>query len=110
MWQSLLPGVPVEGISIGHVTNGVHFRRWISAEFNQRYDRYLGPNWRKEPANSEVWSRIKSIPTDELWRTHEHRRERLLAWSRRRVCEQRMRRGAPQAEIDAAAEYSIQIC
>ena len=104
MWQSLWPSVPVDEIPIGHVTNGVHFRSWISAEFNQLYDRYLGPSWREEPANSEVWSRVKSIPAEELWRTHERRRERLVGFARRRVCEQRMRRGAPQAEIDAAAE------
>ena len=102
MWASLWPSVPVDEIPIGHVTNGVHFRSWISAEFNQLYDRYLGPNWREEPANSEVWSRVNSIPAEELWRTHERRRERLIAWTRRRVRDQRMRRGAPQAEIDAA--------
>jgi len=104
MWQSLWPGVPVEEIPIGHVTNGVHFRSWISAEFNQLYDRYLGPAWREEPAQSEVWSRVRSIPSEELWRTHERRRERLVAWARRRVRDQRMRRGASQAEIEAAAE------
>ena len=102
MWQSLWPGVPREEIPIGHVTNGVHFRSWISAEFNQLYDRYLGPNWREEPASSDVWGRVHSIPAEELWRTHERRRERLVAWSRRRVREQRMHRNAPQAEIDAA--------
>ena len=102
MWQSLWPNVPVKEIPIGHVTNGVHFRSWISAEFNQLYNRYLGPIWREEPANREVWSRVKSIPDEELWRTHERRRERLIAWARRRVREQRMRRGASQAEIDAA--------
>ena len=104
MWQSLWPGVPVDEIPIGHVTNGVHFRSWISAEFNQLYDRYLGPNWREEPANGDVWSRVNSIPAEELWRTHERRRERLVASTRRRLGEQRTRRGAPQAEIDAAAE------
>ncbi len=104
MWQSLWPSVPVEEIPIGHVTNGVHYRSWISAEFNQLYDRYLGPAWREEPANSEVWSRVQSIPAEELWRTHDRRRERLVAWTRRRVRDQRMRRGAPQAEIDAAVE------
>ncbi len=104
MWQSLWPGVPVEEIPIGHITNGVHFRSWISAEFNQLYDRYLGPNWREEPAQREVWSRVRSIPGEELWRTHERRRERLVAWARRRVRDQRMRRAASQAEIDAAAE------
>jgi glycogen phosphorylase len=104
MWQSLWPGVPIEEIPIGHVTNGVHYRSWISAEFNQLYDRYLGPAWREEPANSEVWSRVQSIPAEELWRTHDRRRERLVAWTRRRVRDQRMRRGAPQAEIDSAVE------
>ena len=104
MWQSLWPGVPVEEIPIGHVTNGVHFRSWISAEFNQLYDRYLGPSWREEPANREVWNRVQSIPAEELWRTHERRRERMVAMVRRHVRDQRIRRGAPQAEIDAAAE------
>jgi starch phosphorylase len=104
MWQSLWPGVPVDEVPIGHVTNGVHFRSWVSSEFNQLYDRYLGPNWREEPANSDVWSRVKSIPAEELWRTHERRRERLVSYARRRVRDQRVRRAAPQAEIDAAEE------
>ena len=104
MWQSLWPGVPVDEIPIGHVTNGVHFRSWISSEFNHLYDRYLGPNWRDEPANSDVWDRVRSIPAEELWRTHERRRERLVAWARRRVRDQRIFRAATQAEIDAADE------
>jgi starch phosphorylase len=82
----------------------VHFRSWVSAEFNQLYDRYLGPHWRDEPANSDVWSRVQSIPAEELWRTHERRRERLVGWARRRVREQRLRRAAPPAEVDAASE------
>src|SRR5271166_5349415 len=104
VWQSLWPGVPVDEIPIGHVTNGVHFRSWISSEMNHLYDRYLGPSWREEPANRDVWSRIQSTPSEELWRTHERRRDRLVAWARRRVCAQRMLRAAPQSEVDAAAE------
>jgi len=104
MWQSLWPGVPVDEIPIKHVTNGVHFRSWISLEMNQLYDRYLGPNWREEPANSDVWSRVQSIPAEELWRTHERRRERLVAFARAHVRAQRMRRASSQAEIDAASE------
>jgi glycogen phosphorylase len=51
-----------------------------------------------------VWNRVHSIPAEELWRTHERRRERLVAWARNRVREQRVHRGAPQAEIEAADE------
>ncbi|MBN1485209.1 MAG: alpha-glucan family phosphorylase, partial [Chloroflexia bacterium] len=35
MWQDLWPGLPLEEVPIGHVTNGVHFRTWISLEMNQ---------------------------------------------------------------------------
>lgn len=104
MWQSLWPGVPVDEIPISHVTNGVHFRSWISIEMNQLYDRYLGPHWREEPANGDVWNRAKQIPALELWRTHERRRIRLVAWARNRVMNQRIRRGAPEVEIEAAKE------
>jgi starch phosphorylase len=104
MWQWMWPGVPVAEVPIGHVTNGVHFRSWISAEMNQLYDRYLGPNWREEPANNDVWSRVYTIPPEELWRTHERRRERLVSWARQRVRAQRIRRGASEAEIEAADE------
>ena len=56
MWQMLWPQVPVDEIPILHITNGVHFRSWISQEMNQLYDRYLGPHWREEPADREVWN------------------------------------------------------
>ena len=104
MWQKLWPGMPVDDVPIVHITNGVHFPSWTSMEMKRLYDRYLGPDWRDEPANSDVWGRTASIPPEELWRTHVLRRERLVAWARRHVRDQRIRRGAPQFEIDAADE------
>ena len=104
MWKQIWPGVPEEEIPIGHVTNGVHFRSWISYEMNQLYDRYLGPQWREEHADAKLWQRAESIPAEELWRTHERRRERLVAFARRRLRLQLQRRGAAQAELDAADE------
>ena len=104
MWKAIWPGVPEDEIPIGHVTNGVHFRSWISCEMNQLYDRYLGPKWREEHADSNLWRRVESIPAEELWRTHERRRERLVAFARRRLRAQLLRRGATQSEIDAADE------
>ncbi len=46
-----------------------------------------------------------SIPAEELWRTHERRRERLVAWARQRVATsespraRRRRRSKPPAEV-----------
>ncbi|MCL5744212.1 MAG: alpha-glucan family phosphorylase, partial [Acidobacteria bacterium] len=103
MWKGLWPGLPEEEVPIGHVTNGVHLRSWISYEMNQLYDRYLGPQWR-ESATPKLWQRVESIPAEELWRTHERRRERLVAFARRRLRTQLKRRGASPAEVDAADE------
>jgi starch phosphorylase len=104
MWKSIWPGVPEDEVPVGYITNGVHFRSWISLEMNELYDRYLGPQWREEHANGKFWQRVEGIPGEELWRTHERRRMRLVAFARRRLRAQFQRRGAPQAEIDAANE------
>jgi starch phosphorylase len=104
MWQSMWPDVPTQEVPIGHVTNGVHFQSWISHDMNHLYDRYLGPKWREEPADQALWRRVQSIPAEELWRTHERRRERLVAFARRRLLEQLRRRGVPDAEAEAAQD------
>ena len=104
MWSNLWQGVPESEIPIGHVTNGVHFRSWVSFEMNQLYDRYLGPKWREEPADTALWKRAESIPASELWRTHERRRERLVAYTRQRLRTQLLARGAPHAAVDEAEE------
>ncbi|MBS1791762.1 MAG: alpha-glucan family phosphorylase [Acidobacteria bacterium] len=104
MWQSLWPGVPENEIPIGQVTNGVHFQSWISQEMDELYDRYLGPRWREEPGDETLWARVHRISSEELWRTHERRRERLVNFARCRLRAQLERRGAPQSEIEAANE------
>ncbi|MBI3968691.1 MAG: alpha-glucan family phosphorylase [Chloroflexi bacterium] len=102
MWRHLWPGVPEDEVPIGHVTNGVHFRSWIHRELDELYDRYLGLRWADEPGNQRVWQGIERVPAEELWRSHERRRERLVAYTRRRLRAQLERRGAPQAEVEAA--------
>jgi len=104
MWNDIWKGLPEEEVPIGYVTNGVHFRSWVSLEMNQLYDRYLGPKWREEPADKKLWQRMDSILAAELWRTHERRRERLVAFARRRLEEQLRSRGVPKSEVDEAEE------
>jgi starch phosphorylase len=104
MWQGLWPGMPVEEIPIRHVTNGVHFQSWISEDMNRLYDRYLGPRWREEPADQEIWRRVENIPGEELWRTHERRRERLVTFARRRLLAQLKRRGALRSQVAAVED------
>ena len=104
MWEGLWPDVPVGEIPITHVTNGVHILSWISRDMKVLYDRYLGPRWREEPADQTVWARAEQIAAEELWRTHERRRERLVAFTRRQYRAQLEQRGVSESEIEAADE------
>ncbi len=100
MWKHLFPNLPRYEIPIVSITNGVHINTWVSNEFATLFDRYIGPVWKEEPENQNVWERIKNIPDAELWRSHERRRERLVAFVRYRLKQTLIRRGAPKTELD----------
>jgi glycogen phosphorylase len=104
MWLGVYPGIMEDEVPIGAITNGIHTPTWISHEMSNLYDRYLGPDWAEDPTNPKTWEMADRIPEAELWRTHERRRERLVAFARRRLREQLERRGAPQREIEQAEE------
>ena len=104
MWRQVWPDIPEDEIPIESITNGVHFRSWISRELAELYDRYLGPKWMEDPTDHWIWDSVEKIPREELWRTHERRRERLMAFARRRLRMQTMKRGGSPAELRAADE------
>ncbi len=104
MWSGVWAGIPVEEVPIGHVTNGVHVRSWLSDEMARLFDRYLGPQWVDEPLNQEMWGRIRQIPDNELWRGQERLKERLVGFVRRKLVGQLRRRGAPNHEMQQAEE------
>jgi glycogen phosphorylase len=104
MWKDIWPDLPEAEIPIISITNGVHTRSWLAMEMAQLYDRYLGIQWENRPTDHSIWKRVEHIPNAELWRTHERRRERLVAFARRRLKAQLKRRGAPPAEIARAEE------
>ena len=100
MWNSLWPGFPINEIPISYVTNGIHVPSWISQDLVDLYDRYVGPKWREEPTSVEIWNRVNSIPEEEIWRTHERRRERLVSFARKRLYSQLKRQGASDFELN----------
>jgi starch phosphorylase len=105
MWRSLWPPLPTDEIPITYVTNGVHLRSWISREVDGLYQRYIGPDWSDAPADSGAWRQgLERVSAAELWRTHELRRERLVAFARRRLRAQAQRRAASRAEVEGADE------
>ncbi len=104
IFRQLWPGLPQEEVPITSITNGIHQRSWLSHDMESLYYRYMGDRWLNEPNNINRKERVDEIPDEELWRTHERRRERLVAYARRRLKKQLISRGAPITEIKTAEE------
>jgi starch phosphorylase len=96
------PGLPEHEVPIGHVTDGAHTRGCVSREMAGLFDRYLVSDWSRRPGLAETWEGIDAIPDEELWATHERRRERLVVFARRRLARQLEQRGAAAREIERA--------
>ncbi|MDR1949606.1 MAG: alpha-glucan family phosphorylase [Spirochaetaceae bacterium] len=113
MWKGLWPGLPLDEVPISHVTNGVHPRTWVSSNMIDLLDRYFGPHFDEEPTDLAIWDRMDRISDEELWRTHERRRERLVAFARDRIRLNLKRNGAVERRIqqaeDALSPYALTI-
>jgi len=114
MWQGLWPGLPIDEVPIGHVTNGVHSRTWVSSGMLELLDRYFGPHFEDKPTDLAIWDRMDRISDEELWRTHERRRERMVAFVRERVRQQYKRTGAVERRVrqaeDVLSPYALTLC
>lgn len=101
MWAHLWPGRPVEEIPITHITNGVHIATFVSHEFANLFDRYLGTDWYLGSQRPDNIKRIDEIYNEELWRAHELNRSRLVRTCREKLVQQYQRRNAPRKVLEA---------
>ncbi|NLF31938.1 MAG: glycosyltransferase family 1 protein [Planctomycetes bacterium] len=104
LWHNVWPSLPMREVPITHITNGIHTRTWLSDDMTELYNRYLGPDWEEKTTDEEIWKRLDDIPDTEIWRTHERRRERLVAFARRRLHQQYAARGASRTELRTVEE------
>ncbi|MBN1696289.1 MAG: alpha-glucan family phosphorylase [Spirochaetales bacterium] len=104
MWQNIWDGLPEDEIPIIHITNGIHPKTWLSPVMNDLVEKYFGPRFYDEPAYFDIWNRIERISDEELWRSHERRREELVAFVRERLRKQILEKGRRKSDIEQAYE------
>ncbi len=104
LWVDGFKDIPFDEIPIDYITNGVHTRSHLSNEMNELLFRYIGDNFLQNTSDKEAWQAVDDIPDEELWRTHERRRERLVSFARKRLRQQIINRGGSLSEIEAAKE------
>ena len=105
MWANIWKAFPVDEVPISSITNGIHTTTWIAREFAELFDRYLTPSWRY--LQDEIdWSKIHSIPSEELWREKQRRRVRLVLFAREYL-KSRSKRAFPSAGDSLARVNSL---
>jgi starch phosphorylase len=102
MWSTIWPELPQQEVPVTGITNGVHIRTHQSRDIQDLLDRYFGPRYYDEPTYLDIWKRMDRISDDELWRVHERRKARLVAFARERLGAQLARRGATRNDIRRA--------
>ena len=103
MWHCLYPGVAVEQVPIGHITNGVHLLGWMKGTVRRFWQRKLtnrpadaapagvrGPaaDWAAQLNSPEFWQRIADpefISDEEIWALRFKLRRELIEFARRRL-------------------------
>jgi starch phosphorylase len=101
MWAHIWPGRPVEEVPITHITNGVHLATFVSQEYGNLFNNYLGPDWYLGSQRPENIKRIDEIYNEELWRAHEVNRSRLVRTCREQLVRQYRRRNAARMVLEA---------
>lgn len=55
------------GFQVGHVTNGVHPRTWVTEKMAELYDKHIGREWRIDP---DVFRKAENISPSDFWDAH----------------------------------------
>jgi len=100
MLADLWPQVPPEENSIGHITNGVHVPTFLSTDWSDAFDRFLGVGWRHHLQDPAWWSSIDRLPDQIFWSVHQYLKARMLHLVAYRVREQHLREGGSEAHLE----------
>ncbi len=87
MWHPLWPDGEEDEVPITHVTNGVHVSNWMARRLHVLLSQYLGADWYDHLDEPELWTKVDSIPDNELWAVRLHLKRKLSFYLRERVRE-----------------------
>jgi starch phosphorylase len=109
MWHALYPGVPVEQVPIGHITNGIHLLGWMKGPVRKFWrkklanggngdtalfrDKFSG-NWAHAMNSTEFWQKMTDlafVSDEEIWALRYMLRRELIEYARRRLLYQSQR-------------------
>ena len=78
LFSEVWPEIAPQESPITYVTNGIHTCSWLAPNLKELYNKYLEPYWQDKIFEDSTWSKIETIPDEELWKAHQERKVKLL--------------------------------
>lgn len=82
MWHSLYPGKKLEEVPIGHITNGVHAKTWLSKDLNTLLHSYNQKIYQYDSIQCTPWQNIDRVPDKDFWQMHYQMKSKLINYVR----------------------------
>ncbi len=98
--RDLWPQIPPEENPITAITNGVHVPTFLSPEWADAFDHFLGYGWSRRLGDQDCWDQISEVPDHLFWSTRQHLKSQLLHLVRFRLREQNARNQGSEAHLD----------
>jgi starch phosphorylase len=99
------PQVPEEENPVGHITNGVHIPTFLSPEWSEVFERFLGNGWLLHLDDPGMAERIAAIPDHVFWRTRASLKKQMLHMLRHRVRLQHLRNHGTELGLERVLRY-----
>jgi starch phosphorylase len=100
MLRELWPQVPPGENPVTSVTNAVHVPTFLSPDWSDDFDRFLGFDWLDRIADPAVAGRMDDLPDHIVWSRHQFLKSQMLHLVRHRVRAQHNRNGGSEARLD----------
>jgi starch phosphorylase len=88
MFGDLWPALPTREVPIGHVTNGVHARSWVSGRVDELLSQQIGDEWHL--ADADDWARVRHLDHRAVWDVRNEGRRELVDLVRDRLDRSRL--------------------
>lgn len=106
MLRDLWPQIPPEENPLTSVTNAVHVPTFLSPDWSNDFDRFVGFDWLDRISDPEVSKRVDELPDHIVWSRHQFLKSQMLHLVRHRVTEQHNRNRGSEAHLDRMLRFA----
>jgi starch phosphorylase len=106
MLRDLWPQIPPSENPLTHVTNAVHVPTFLSPDWTNEFDRFLGFDWLDRIGDPAVSGRVNELPDHIVWSRHQFLKTQMLHLVRYRVSEQHNRNRGSEAHLDRMLRFA----